>query len=42
MKRTPRVRAFFDFIIEELPRLRPLLSGKVEKRNGRKCRKARA
>ncbi len=27
MKRTPRVRAFFDFMIEELPRLRPLLSG---------------
>ena len=38
MKRTPRVRAFFDFMIEELQRLRPLLSGKVERRNGRKRR----
>jgi len=42
MKRTPRVRAFFDFMIEHLPRLRPLLSGKVERRNGRKRRNARA
>jgi hypothetical protein len=42
MKRTPRVRAFFDFMIEHLPRLQPLLSGKVEKRNGRKRRNARA
>lgn len=38
MKRTPRVRAFFDFIVEELPRLRTLLSGKAEKRIRRKRR----
>ena len=36
MKRTPRVRAFFDFMVEELPRLRPLLSGKVRKRRNAK------
>jgi hypothetical protein len=30
MKRTPRLRAFFDFMIEELPRLRPLLSGNFQ------------
>ena len=41
MKRTPRVRAFFDFMIEELPRLRSLLSGKVERRYGRKRRNAK-
>jgi len=42
MKRTPRVRAFFDFMIEELPRLRPLLSGKVDERIARKRRKTRS
>ena len=36
MKRTPRVRAFVDFMIEELPRLRPLLTGKVNERKARK------
>ena len=41
MKRTPRVRAFFDFMIEELPRLRPLLSGKVERRKGHKRRNSK-
>jgi molybdate transport repressor ModE-like protein len=41
MKRTPRVRAFFDFMIEELPRLRPLLSGKVERQYGRNRRNAK-
>lgn len=41
MKRTPRVRVFFDFMIEELPRLRPLLSGKVGKGNGRKRRSSK-
>ena len=38
MKRTPRVRAFFDFMIKELPRLRPLLSGKINRRKQRKFR----
>jgi DNA-binding transcriptional LysR family regulator len=38
MQRTPRVRAFFDFMIGELPRLRPLLSGGV---SNRKCRSVR-
>jgi DNA-binding transcriptional LysR family regulator len=41
MKRTPRVRAFFDFMIEELPRLQPLLSGKVERRKGHKRRNSK-
>jgi DNA-binding transcriptional LysR family regulator len=41
MKRTPRVRAFFDFMIEELPRLRALLSGKVEGRKGHKHRNSK-
>jgi len=41
MKRTPRVRAFFDFMIEELPRLRPLLSGKVERRKEHKRRNSK-
>jgi DNA-binding transcriptional LysR family regulator len=41
MKLTPRVRAFFDFMIEELPRLRPLLTGKVNERKGRRNRKAK-
>lgn len=39
MKRTPRVRAFFDFVIDELPRLRPLLGGRIENGSGRKRRK---
>ena len=42
MKRTPRVRAFFDFMIEELPRLRPLLSGKVDEQIAHKRRKTRS
>lgn len=41
MKLTPRVRVFFDFMIEELPRLRPLLTGKVNERKGRRNRKAK-
>jgi hypothetical protein len=41
MKLTPRVRAFFDFMIEELPRLRPLLTGKVNERKARRNRKAK-
>lgn len=41
MKRTPRVRAFFDFMIEELPRLRPVLSGQVERRKGHKRRNSK-
>jgi DNA-binding transcriptional LysR family regulator len=28
MRKTPRVRAFFDFFVEELPRLRPIISGR--------------
>jgi DNA-binding transcriptional LysR family regulator len=28
MRKTPRVRAFFDFFIEELPRLRPIIAGR--------------
>ena len=36
MRRTPRVRALFDFIVEELPRVRTLLSGNVYVQNGRK------
>jgi DNA-binding transcriptional LysR family regulator len=38
MKRTPRVRAFFDFMIDELPHVRPLLSGKLTGPRGRKLR----
>jgi DNA-binding transcriptional LysR family regulator len=30
LRRTPRVRAFFDFMIESLPTLRPLLASDVE------------
>lgn len=41
MKRTPRVRAFFDFMIDELPRLRPLLSGGVNDRKGRRLRNSK-
>jgi DNA-binding transcriptional LysR family regulator len=41
MKRTPRVRAFFDFMIDEMPRLRPLLSGKVHERKGRERRNSK-
>jgi DNA-binding transcriptional LysR family regulator len=26
MRQTPRVRAFFDFFIEELPRIRPIIA----------------
>jgi DNA-binding transcriptional LysR family regulator len=29
MKKTPRVRAFFDFVVEELPAVRPWLTGKI-------------
>ena len=36
MRRTPRVRAFFDFVIEQLPAIRSLLTGKVEPRHGHK------
>jgi DNA-binding transcriptional LysR family regulator len=36
MRRTPRVRAFFDFIIAELPRVRELLSAKARDDKGRK------
>ena len=32
MRRTPRVRVLFDFMIEQLPALRPLLSGTVRDR----------
>jgi DNA-binding transcriptional LysR family regulator len=28
MRKTPRVRAFFDFFVEELPRLRPIIAGR--------------
>jgi DNA-binding transcriptional LysR family regulator len=35
MKRTPRVRAFFDFVVDELPRIRPLLSAQAYARKGR-------
>jgi DNA-binding transcriptional LysR family regulator len=41
MQRTPRVRAFFDFMIDELPRLRPLLSGGVSNRKGRSVRRSK-
>jgi len=41
MRRTPRVRAFFDFIVAELPRVRELLSVKVHNDNGRKLPRAR-
>jgi len=41
MKRTPRVRAFFDFFIEELPAIRPLLTGKTTTRNGERPAKRR-
>jgi DNA-binding transcriptional LysR family regulator len=29
MRQTPRVRAFFDFFIEELPTIRPIITGKA-------------
>lgn len=35
LKKTPRVRAFFDFVIEELPALRPWLSGTMARRTDR-------
>jgi DNA-binding transcriptional LysR family regulator len=28
MRKTPRVRAFFDFFVEELPKLRPIIAGR--------------
>jgi DNA-binding transcriptional LysR family regulator len=28
MRRAPRVRAFFDFFVEDLPRLRPIIAGR--------------
>ena len=36
MKKTPRVRAFFDFVVAELPALRPWLSGKIARPEVRK------
>ncbi len=41
MRRTPRVRAFFDFIVAELPRVRELLSAKVRIEKGRELPRAR-
>jgi hypothetical protein len=38
MKRTPRVRAFFDFFVEELPVIRPLLTGKTANSNDSSAR----
>jgi DNA-binding transcriptional LysR family regulator len=35
MRRTPRVRAFFDYFIAELPVIRPLLTGKAKQSNGK-------
>jgi hypothetical protein len=37
MRRTPRVRAFFDFVVDELPRIRILLSAKVHHQKGQKA-----
>lgn len=42
MKRTPRVRVLFDFLIEGLPQLKQLLSGNVIKRKKRTLRQSRA
>lgn len=42
MKRTPRVRILFDFLIEELPHLQQLLSGNVNERTKRTRRKSKA
>jgi len=36
MRQTPRVRAFFDFFIEALPTIRPLLTGKVSQPSSNK------
>lgn len=41
MKKTPRVRAFFDFIVAELPTLRPWLSGKIAPPSTRKASRKR-
>ena len=41
MKRTPRVRVFFDFIVAEIPRVRELLSATVRNDKGRKLPRAR-
>ena len=37
MKKTPRVRAFFDFVVEELPVLRPLFGGEFTRSKDRKA-----
>ena len=41
LRRTPRVRAFFDFVVDELPRIRILLSAKVHHQKVRKLRKSK-
>ena len=41
MRRTPRVRAVFDFVIEQLPVIRPLLACEPEQRPARKPRSRR-
>jgi DNA-binding transcriptional LysR family regulator len=41
MKRTPRVRVLFDFLIEHLPQLQQLLSGSVNERKRRTLRKSK-
>jgi hypothetical protein len=40
LKRTPRVRAFFDFILDELDAVRRLLSGQPDKVVNRKQTRA--
>jgi DNA-binding transcriptional LysR family regulator len=42
LKRTPRVRVLFDFLIEALPQLQQLLSGSVNERKKRTPRKSKA
>jgi DNA-binding transcriptional LysR family regulator len=42
MKRTPRVRVLFDFLIEALPQLKQLLSGNAKERKKRILRKSKA
>lgn len=39
LRGTPRVRAYFDFFIAELPTIRPLLNCKAAKLRGKKLAK---
>lgn len=41
MRRTPRVRAFLDFVVEHLPAIRPLLSGAPQSRRAVKTARRR-